>query len=418
MKRLIWGVFLTSQLSLASIQWQKHLGEMGATDFSKHSYCVRDSAGEISGENTKMRVRLASVSKLLVSLWAVDKLGADYRFKTKVYVYGDKAFIDGNYDPYMGYRKMFFILSELNRAGLTHLSELTFTEDFRIYSHVFSYVKSRKTIAPTRVKKSLEWYFNTDKWDAGDKKYYQQLRNEIIEYVGSDLYENKVRFSVDQINISNENPFLEAAGEVDVFEISSAPLHRYLKFMNIVSNNHVADEIYDFLGGEQGFDEYAVESLDLTQEQIKMYSGSGLPLIVDNVRYDNFATCEVVVKLINRLQVSLENQGFQTTDVISVLGGDRGTLVKRLGPDFTYNSVMAKTGSLYHTSALAGNIFTSSGPYNFAIFNMELNRRDKTKKFQNQILSELFDMYGEPQAISYRSKPFVTFEYHENEDDD
>ena len=58
--------------------WKQEIKKQ-ALDLSNQSYCYTNEEGKVEGDNVDMRVRLASVSKLLTSLWAVEKLGSSVR---------------------------------------------------------------------------------------------------------------------------------------------------------------------------------------------------------------------------------------------------------------------------------------------------------------------------------------------------
>ncbi len=76
---------------------------------STQSYCYTNERGELEGKNVELRIRLASVSKLITSLWAVDQLGPDYRFETKLFIKNGHLHIKGSYDPFFGNEKAYYL---------------------------------------------------------------------------------------------------------------------------------------------------------------------------------------------------------------------------------------------------------------------------------------------------------------------
>ena len=79
---LIFNLAHSSENSDAS--WNKLLinAKLPSTE---QSYCYSDDLGKTQGENLNLRVRLASVSKLMTSLWAIEKLSPQYKFETKLF---------------------------------------------------------------------------------------------------------------------------------------------------------------------------------------------------------------------------------------------------------------------------------------------------------------------------------------------
>ena len=72
---------------------------------------------DIQGVNIDSPVRLASVSKVITSFWALSSLGPHYQFETHL-SYSAKTrhlHISGSSDPFMGQQSLFFLASELDR---------------------------------------------------------------------------------------------------------------------------------------------------------------------------------------------------------------------------------------------------------------------------------------------------------------
>jgi D-alanyl-D-alanine carboxypeptidase len=71
----------------------------------QQSYCYTDEKGSLQGTNVDLQVRIASVSKLLISLWAIEKKGINYRYDTKLFVKGSHLHFQGSFDPFMSNEK-------------------------------------------------------------------------------------------------------------------------------------------------------------------------------------------------------------------------------------------------------------------------------------------------------------------------
>ena len=93
--------------------WEKLL-ELSGLPETDQAYCYTDSKGSAAGENLDKPVRLASVSKLITSLWAMEKLGPNYTYNTKLFIKGNNLHIQGSFDPFLGNEKMFFLIDFFN----------------------------------------------------------------------------------------------------------------------------------------------------------------------------------------------------------------------------------------------------------------------------------------------------------------
>ncbi|RPJ74571.1 MAG: hypothetical protein EHM20_10390, partial [Alphaproteobacteria bacterium] len=111
--------------------WSKLL-DKSKLPSSEQSYCYTDEQGKLQGENLDKQVRLASVSKLMTSLWAMEVLGPEYRYDTKLFIKGNHLHIVGSMDPFMGNEKMFFLVSQLNDLGFTKFDKVTFDKIIQI----------------------------------------------------------------------------------------------------------------------------------------------------------------------------------------------------------------------------------------------------------------------------------------------
>ena len=86
------------------------------------NYCeiIENDKTTYSGFRDTDLVPLASISKVITSAWAIDRLGSDFRFNTEVYLKEIDpksglfdAYISTKYDPIMDIEKLLHILSEL-----------------------------------------------------------------------------------------------------------------------------------------------------------------------------------------------------------------------------------------------------------------------------------------------------------------
>lgn len=368
--------------------------------YDNQAYCYEDDHDKIFGVNPDLRVRLASVSKLVTSLWSLNVLGANFRYKTKLYIKDKVLHFEGSDDPFMGNEKIYFLLSQLNSLGYTHFDKITFDKNFVVFPNAQGHIEEHPVITPESITKNLMTYFNTASWTSAMKKDYARVQ----ALAGSSRMKKEVVFDVSEIEPVGNNPF-DQDEEVRKLTLSSPPLYRYLKEMNVESNNYVAQMLYLQLGGEKYFISYMVENFRIGTKTLRFFSGSGLPTMIDNIRYDNYATCDSMLMLIKALKKSIEDQGLTLEDIVAVPGNDQGTFSNRIFPADYKNAFMAKSGTLMHTSTLAGAMSTKSGFSFYGIFNQSTNIVG-SKRVQNLMVKSIMTELGGPKVFNYKVEPF------------
>ncbi|MGZ3807409.1 MAG: D-alanyl-D-alanine carboxypeptidase, partial [Bacteriovorax sp.] len=174
--QIIIGVM--SVLSLASFadektdkNWSQQLKEQGL-EAKDQAYCYTNEEGKAEGANLDLRIRLASVSKLVTSLWAVEKLGVDHKYETKLFIKGNNLHIQGSYDPFLGNEKMFFLVSQLNELGFTKFDTITFDKNLLINPDVQYEADEYPTMNSVTNGRYLKMYFNTNSWSTDTKDEY------------------------------------------------------------------------------------------------------------------------------------------------------------------------------------------------------------------------------------------------------
>jgi D-alanyl-D-alanine carboxypeptidase/D-alanyl-D-alanine-endopeptidase (penicillin-binding protein 4) len=382
--------------------WAQQLKMQGLAQ-KDQSYCYNDDSGNQEGVNLDMRIRLASVSKLLTSLWAVDTLSAEFHYDMKLFIKDKNLHIQGSYDPFLGNEKMFYLLSQLNELGYEQFDTITFDKNVLVNPDAQYESDEYPTMNAVTNARFLKMYFNTNTWSADAKSEYANY----FTMAKKGKFRKEVNFTVSNVKYVDVNPYLNDS-TAKVLTLTSPPLYKYLKEMNIRSNNYVAETVFRQLGGVAKFQAFLSENFNLNNDVVRFYTGSGLPSTVGGVRNDNYATCSVMLKLIEALKKTLEKQNKTLEDLMAVPGSDGGTFRNRLFPSEYKNSFVAKTGTLMHTSTLAGAMNTQKGFIFFGIFNQS---RDITgsKIVQNMMVKSIMTEMGGPLAFDYVVEGFHTF---------
>lgn len=385
-KIIITLIFLQSTFAIAASpneRWNKELLEHNLKP-SEQAYCYADSQGAIQGQNTTLHVNPASVTKLYVSLWALSELGPGYRYSTKFCVSNDTLNVVGAQDPYFTSENAFHLISQLNEAGITHIEKIILSGPF-----YFNWNDDRELI-----KKDLYKYLNTAKWNKTVKAEYDTLENVIRDMNLPISLNPHPEFSVSQIEWSEQS--LTSRSGCTYFK--SSPIMNFLKQMNIYSTNFMAQKIFDRLGGTKMFSEYLLRNFNVGSETAMFYTGSGLGT--------NYTTCELTLKVIDRLLEVIEHNRILPSQIISVPPNDGGTLAERFTEPRYRQTLLAKTGTLDDTSALAGMLNTSHGLNLFGIFNHTTNTT-AARNIQDEMVKEIFGVFGEPVRLDYETSKFI-----------
>jgi D-alanyl-D-alanine carboxypeptidase len=395
MMSLFLGLFLISSSLQASETLNANFARLlrghRISPLSEQSYCYLEN-GKILGHNVQKKQRIASLTKLLTTLLAVKKADLNMRFHTKIYVSDRKIHIAGALDPYWEEDKLLLLLQALNEQGIDEVDELSFDSNFLFTDLAFG---SHADITPVHTADRLSHLLS----NAGRKTVSQLWENvrDFASEEGIDLRTNPPRFFARKIRVTKTNP-LENSNPL-VFEHVSKTLGEILKSMNVMSKNHVSQNIFRWLTAEESFEVFMV-NLGFKSSDFTVNNGSGLPTL-SLARQDNEATCSLILRSLNLLEEEIQKKGYVPSDILAVVGSpDLGSFRYRFRSSSWLNSgLMAKTGTLRHTSSLAGYLSLESLKP-FAILN-HTSSTQSAKNFQEAFVESLFTELGNPISIPY-----------------
>lgn len=403
--------FLQVAVAIATITV---VSEKSVANVHMNSMCYLESAAEksIRGENVQTKFELASVSKIVTSYWAVSQLGPTHRFATMAALdpVGPDLYdvhIVGSRDPVFGRDMTHLLLSELARAGVRKIRNLTFDENF----YYFYQVQSRPTwsVLPTtnEIAQQLKSHLKYT------PEYFTTVR--IAKSIGIELFARPL--------ISVENSFYLPASQFKsdkntrFVSVISAPLFNQLKFMNRVSNNFIADHLFFGLGGAEKFQQFLKEKLDLKADDIKFVNGSGDSVIRQDYKNKTYkvyneSSCESLIKVIVGLRRALSRYNQDLEDVMAVSGKDQSTLGGRYSGEISSDALIAKTGSVNPAITLAGMISTEKGDVYFGIM-YHTDGPSQWSYARNQIrnkILQLINKYGGKDELNYTPTKFLPFD--------
>ena len=397
-------LFLILILSASSAYARSSLNSM--------CYVENRSGAKVEGENAQSLFEIASVSKVFTSYWALQTLGSQFRFNTKIYltpVSGSvfDVHIQGAMDPFFGRQLTHFMFSELNRYGVKQIRQLSFDENFTTRWNVLT--DFLETLSPSTDDIEASFDLHAKRLNA---EYPITVKEALASRIGLiprlSLAIEAVRF----LPSSQFRPGLNTQG----FSMKSSPLYRYVKEMNRVSNNHVADKIFEYLGGTAEFMKFAQRTMKLSNANLQFVNGSGNSVIVGTsangslIKEYNKASCETLIRVMIALQNTMRSQAMDLKDVMAVSGADTSTLNPRY--DALPGSLVAKTGTVDPAIALAGMVSTAQGDVYFGYLYKTDGASDWNSAKDN-IRTRVFDLvrkHGGRAVMHYTPVAFLSFD--------
>lgn len=407
------------------------------------SYCyAAENNPEVRGVNINEKLPIASVSKLVTSLWASTTKGANYKFATLYYVIpvGGEIYdvhIKGALDPYFNEQTLHLLISKLNELKVYKIRNFTFDENFKFYFNpngrqivpgergVFNPVDSQRPMdapSPQVVEKILS---NRKQWLLN---YNKTLKSSTVEMV------KNPRLAIDKIKFARSEDIV--SGKKATGFIRSTELVNQLKMMNWNSNNHAANTFFNGLGGKKAFDDYIYKKIKMKPDEIEFVNGSGNNEdFSDGPGKYNQASCQAIVRLMKGLKKGLEVQKYKFEDVVAVVGADRGATVARYAGNIgIMDGAAAKSGTVVPNVALAGMIHTVKGNF-FFMYNYKTTfprlRKPSRRAIQRAIMAEwtrgrnaigielakLVKATGGAISLDYKARNFELESFEDDEND-
>jgi D-alanyl-D-alanine carboxypeptidase/D-alanyl-D-alanine-endopeptidase (penicillin-binding protein 4) len=338
-------------------------------DWRKHGVYIEtlDGGEPVAMMNEDTPFNPASVIKLATTLAALNMLGPNHRFHTDFLANGEidvkTGELNGDLILFSG-RDPSFSISNAKRAG-----------------------ESLRKFGVRRVNGSLVVIgdFNCNNNSRTDVSASVFERNSGISFRDTIKYED-----------SDSQP----RGRLLV-TVESDTLLRIAQYQNAHSVNSMADTLAGHIGGPQYVKEFLVEQAGLSQDAIRISSGSGLDV--------NRMSPRDTVKMLRAMVNWLNKYGLKADALMGLGGIDPGTMRGRFAESGFAGSVIAKTGTLTSTdsgmAALAGVMRTRNrGTLLFAVYdNAEYRRVVPLRKVQDEFLKKLINELGGPAPQKERS---------------
>jgi len=400
-------------IAVASFARSAHAAKMRSA-----CYLLNQSGEVIGGVNVDQSYEIASVTKLFTSYFSLARLGPDYRFQTQVFFKKVNSthfdvHIKGGRDPYSGREMMQFLIAELNKFGIMRIRNLSFDENFKFIVDVrssntaHSFFRAQDPMPP-RVQRNLRTFFNSP------MQLYAHLRR-VAEIDLNLKLPERIQVSVANIIFVEMNKF-ENVGFERPLIYQSAPLALILKEMNRNSNNHAANQIFEFLGGHEAFHSFYFEKFPSHSEVVKFYNGSGDRVYtVNNKKLYNMASCRAVIEMMVALDQELKKFGLELYDIMPVAGqdaeGQRSTVTPTYNSESTQDALIGKTGTVNPSVTLAGKISTQSGEvfFNYIYGTNGTDWGAARRNIRGQVI-QLISRFGGREYLNYTPRRFIPFD--------
>jgi serine-type D-Ala-D-Ala carboxypeptidase/endopeptidase (penicillin-binding protein 4) len=385
---------------------------LATTSFGKMiTQCSSEGTdGTVTGSsNMHSQFPIASVSKVFTSLWAIEKMGANYRYPTQVYL---KKLNSGTYDvhlrgsvfPYFDRTMFYFLITELNKRGITKIDNLSYDENFE-YGSI---IRDNKDLAHkngTQTETEIMQQLRADVTNL--KTNYRSFLNQTQSLVKLKL-PSSVNLTVRDIHATSMSQFNKDE-TTSSFILRSSELHRILKEMNRNSNNFAADKIFERLSRTEKFSDFLSKSVGADANEFNFVNGSGYPVIVDGVKTYNSATCNTVVNVNKKLFKTAAAQNFGLRYILPVAGLDTdsdSTVTQIYASNLTTGALVAKTGTISQSVSLAGAVLTQD---NLIYFHATATTGDYPE-IKNFISSLIKNNGGKETIDNYTPQAFLPFD--------
>ena len=320
--------------------------------------------------NARQRMRPASTEKILTAITALEELGADYKFFTKLYIDGEirggalhgDVYVKGGFDPTFG------------RIDLQGLVEALASRN----------IKSVKgaLCADVSMKDTLKWGMGWC-WDDDNPDLTPLLLG------GKDVFLTRFEQALKKKGIHiGVLKKAECPSDAVLLKSISTPIDKVLGRMMKESDNLYAEAVFYALAAKDGKPYasrkeamYSIEKmigfLGFEPAKYRVADGSGLSLY-------NYLTPELETAL---LRYAFSRQEIFTSFYESLpIAGVDGTLKKRMIDTPAFNNVRAKTGTLTGVYSLAGYATAANGhQLAFCIINQGVESASEARAFQDKV---------------------------------
>ncbi|NJN24133.1 MAG: D-alanyl-D-alanine carboxypeptidase [Acaryochloridaceae cyanobacterium RL_2_7] len=277
-------------------------------DVSTQGLWIQSDNQVLSHHQSSVPLSVASITKVGTTLAALHTLGPNYRFVTQIGIQGDlvngalngNLVVKGGDDPLLVWEDVFAIAQLLEQRGIKKINgKILISQPF-----VMNF-ETGEALAGSLFKQA----FNSNTWPLEALKQFESLTQPQAQ---------------PQISIAGEVEFTQEVPSDTrwLVQHSSLPLVELLKRMNRFSNNPMADQIANHLGGGAKMAEIVRSLTQLPDPDLQFMNGSGLGV-------ENRITPQGTTLMFQTLSNLLKSQGLSLGDVLTIVGQDESILDSR-----------------------------------------------------------------------------------------
>ncbi len=327
--------------------------------------------------NARQLMRPASTMKVVTAITALDRLGSDYAYRTRICHTGTLAngrlngdlYCVGGFDPTLTTDDIKAMAESLHQQGVDTLqgnviADLTMKEALD-YGEGWCWDDKNPLLTPLSVGRKNNFL----------NQLVQEMANDSIVLIDTNIMESRCpddatllttcQHSIDQI-------LLRMMKNSDNFYAESM-------FYQIAA--HVAGQCTAKASDGRQAIKQLIRKIGLNADSYRFADGSGLSLY-------NYVSAELETML---LRYAWRNQRIYAHLYPAMpIAGEDGTLEKRMKGEFTQGNVHAKTGTLTGISSLAGYCTAfNTHQLAFCIINQGVMRNQDGKDFQDRVCAVL-----------------------------
>lgn len=322
----------------------------------------------VSSSHGDEAINPASVVKVATTLWALEALGPEYRWETRVWARGrvDRAkrtlfgdlVVQGSGDPDFHAENAFLLARALNEMGIERVTgALIVNSQFWIGWENGSEGREanpikRGLLMATRLRQA----FNPRGWDRMTRWAWREFS----------VRRNWTLPRPPQVTIAR-GVGVDGTANLGTLLIvhRSQPLVAVLRRFNCFSNNDI-ERVGENIGPVSGLTDLVVSRAAVPRQSVVLETASGLGT--------NRLTPLTVVRLLRELRASAGREGIRPELLLPVAGCEPSTVTRffpelSVGPNAT--ALVGKTGTLTTTdggvTALAGFLSTTQGEFVFCV---------------------------------------------------
>ncbi len=314
----------------------------------------------------------ASVTKVMTSMAALEALGVNYRYPTRISYTGaidwstgtlmGDLVISGEQDPSFATESLFLIGEKLYEMGIRNVQG-----NLRIGTGVLLNLRSQPAVIGGEILATLD----RTRWTPRIEAVWNAVR-------GVKAFSQMPVYHGITISPGTATADDHTTPRYPLLEYRSSPLLKILKSINAYSHNEMTHIVGARVGGAAGVQRYLIEKVKLPAPEVYLQTTSGLG--------QNAITPRATVKLMRYAVNWLEKRNISLGELLPIAGIDNGTLQRRFTNPDLMGTVIGKTGTLSSTSALAGILYTQKrGLLFFAI--LERGSPHSLRPLQEEIIS-------------------------------